>query len=264
MQKSSFKISKMDCPSEENLIRMKLAENAGIKNLEFDIPNRILTVYHTTEVIKIEATLQNLNLGTTHIKSEESDQKDFENNNNQGQLLWSVLLINFVFFIVEMTTGLVSKSMGLVADSLDMLADSIVYGLSLFAVAGTVLQKKKVATIAGCFQILLALFGFIEVVRRFTNSEEIPDFSTMILVSALALIANAFCLFLLQKSTGKNEAHLRASMIFTSNDIVINLGVILAGVMVSWLNSNLPDLIIGAIVFAIVIRGAFRILQLGK
>ena len=57
---------------------------------------------------------------------------------------------------------------------------------------------------------------------------------------------------------------MKASLIFTSNDVVINLGVILAGILVYWLNSNMPDLIIGTIVFIIVSKGAFRILSLSK
>ena len=68
---------------------------------------------------------------------------------------------------------------------------------------------------------------------------------------------------LLQKRKSK-EAHMQASMIFTSNDIIINSGVITAGLLVNWLNSGYPDLIIGAIVFVIVARGAYRILQLSK
>jgi len=40
--------------------------------------------------------------------------------------------------------------------------------------------------------------------------------------------------------------------------------VIAAGFLVSWLDSNKPDLIIGAIVFVVVIYGAVRILRLGK
>jgi hypothetical protein len=47
-------------------------------------------------------------------------------------------------------------------------------------------------------------------------------------------------------------------MIFTSNDVIINLGVITAGLLVNWLNSNKPDLIIGTIVFVLVIQGAIR------
>ena len=68
----------------------------------------------------------------------------------------------------------------------------------------------------------------------------------------------------LQKSKSKEEAHMQASMIFTSNDVIINLGVIVAGILVNWLHSSTPDLIIGSIVFALVIQGAFRILKLSK
>ena len=57
---------------------------------------------------------------------------------------------------------------------------------------------------------------------------------------------------------------MKASMIFTSNDIIINLGVIVAGLCVMLLNSGIPDLIIGSIVFILVIKGALKILQLGK
>jgi Co/Zn/Cd efflux system component len=154
--------------------------------------------------------------------------------------------------------------MGLVADSLDMLADSFVYGISLLAVGKSLVRKKTVARIAGYFQILLALLGFAEVIRRFMGTEKMPDFSTMIIVSVLALGANAFCLYLLHRSQSKNEAHMKASLIFTSNDVIINLGVITAGLLVLWLQSGIPDLIVGAIVFLLVIQGAFRILKLAK
>jgi len=181
----------------------------------------------------------------------------------QRKVLWAVLVINFAFFVIEMTTGLISRSMGLVADSLDMLADAFVYGISLYAVGGTVTRKKKVATLAGYFQLILAVLGFVEVLRRFIWQGEIPDFRVMIIVSVFALIANAVCLYLLQKAKSK-EAHMQASMIFTSNDIKINLGVIIAGVLVLWTNSNIPDLVVGTVVFGLVVKGALKILKLGK
>jgi len=254
----------MDCPSEENLIRMKLDGISNIANLDFDIPNRKLTVFHNGQIYQIEKSILELNLGGKKISTEQTDHTEFKENANQKKLLWAVLGINFAFFLIEMTTGLISKSMGLVADSLDMLADSFVYGISLFAVGGTLTRKKRIAKLAGYFQITLAIIGFIEVLRRFFGIEQIPEFSTMIIVSIFALIANGICLYLLQKSKSKEEAHMKASMIFTSNDVIINLGVITAGVLVNWLNSNKPDLIIGTIVFAVVIQGAIRILKLGK
>ena len=264
MQKTTFKIINMDCPSEENLIRMKLDGIPSIANLDFDIPNRILIVFHKGEIEQIEKSIIELNLGGKKISTEQTELTSFDANSNQKKLLWTVLGINFAFFLVEMATGLISKSMGLVADSLDMLADSFVYGISLFAVGGTLTKKKQIAKLAGYFQITLAIIGFVEILRRFFGNEKLPDFTTMIIVSIFALIANGICLYLMQKSQSKEEAHMKASMIFTSNDVIINLGVITAGLLVNWLNSSKPDLIIGGVVFILVIQGALRILKLSK
>ena len=157
----------MDCPSEENLIRMKLADNPNIESLDFDIPNRKLTVFHSGQINQIEQSILDLNLGGRKLSTEKTTEFKFEENTSQKRILWAILGINFAFFLIEMTSGLISKSMGLVADSLDMLADSFVYGISLFAVGGTIVLKKKIAKLAGYFQITLAAIGFIEVLRRF-------------------------------------------------------------------------------------------------
>lgn len=262
MYKTEFKIPKMDCPSEENLIRMKIEHLPTVKHLEFDISKRQLTVFHTDNIEEVEQSIIELNLGSVRVSTKTTEQTNFEESQNQKKLLWQVLIINFVFFLVELTTGLISKSMGLVADSLDMLSDAIVYGMSLFAVGGSILLKKRVAKIAGYFQLTLALLGLIEVIRRFFGLEQVPDFTIMIYVSIFALIGNAISLIILQK-TKSNEAHIKASMIFTSNDIIINIGVIVAGVLVNEFQSNIPDLVVGIIIFLLVVQGAIRILKLG-
>ena len=264
MNKTVFEIRQMDCPSEEQLIRMTLDGISSIVHLDFDLPNRTLTVYHSGPIDDIEKSILALGLGGKTLSTEPTDPTDFGEDSNQKQLLWIVLGINFAFFIIEMTTGLISNSMGLVADSLDMLADSFVYGISLLAVGGTLTRKKRIAKLAGYFQILLAIIGFAEVLRRFFGTERLPDFSTMILVSIFALIANGICLYILQQSKRKDDAHMKASLIFTSNDVIINLGVIVAGLLVHWLHSSQPDLIVGTIVFVLVIQGAFRILKLSR
>jgi len=63
VKKTIFEITKMDCPSEENLIRMKLDGISSIANLDFDIPNRKLTVFHSGEIDQIEKSVIELNLG---------------------------------------------------------------------------------------------------------------------------------------------------------------------------------------------------------
>ena len=178
----------MDCPSEEQMIRMKLEPFYEVKQLSFDIPNRKLEVYHTEEVEKIHQALSELKLNDQlEITEDEAELPLAADESKQRKILWWVLGINFGFFVVEMTTGWISNSMGLIADSLDMLADSIVYALSLFAIGGTIYRKKKVAKFSGYFQMGLALLGFSEVLRRFFSESETPLFQWMIIVSIFAL-----------------------------------------------------------------------------
>jgi Co/Zn/Cd efflux system component len=264
MRKTTFTVSKMDCPSEEQMIRLKLEGLTDITSMQFDIPNRKLDIYHTDNYEPIFKALDDLQLGASFVETNAAD--DFSSTDTTAEerkLLRRVLGINFFFFALEMLTGFISNSMGLVADSLDMLADSLVYGLALFAVGGTIAKKKNIAKASGYFQLILAVFGFTEVIRRFLGYSEVPAFQIMIVISILALIGNTACLYLLQKSKS-TEAHMQASMIFTSNDVMINVGVIIAGISVFLISSKLPDLIIGMIVFLIVGRGAYRILQISK
>jgi len=144
-----------------------------------------------------------------------------------------------------------------------MAADAFVYSLSIYAITGTIIIKKRIAVISGIFQILLAIFGFAEVLRRFTAVETLPDYSIMISISVLALIANTISLIILNKSKS-SEIHIQSSVIFTSNDVIANVGVILAGVFVLLTNSPIPDLIIGTLVFLLVFKGALTILKLSR
>ena len=254
----------MDCASEEQLIRLKLEAVKNISSMHFDIPNRRLDVYHTGSSEPILDEINTLHLDTSLVESSATDEVlPASKHKSERRLLLQVLSINLFFFLLEILMGFISNSMGLVADGLDMLADSLIYGLALFAVGGTIEKKKSIAKASGYFQMVLAVLGIAEVIRRFLGLGDIPRFQTMIIISAFALIGNVASLVLLEKSKS-TEAHIQASMIFTSNDVIINLGVIIAGVLVFATNTNYPDLIVGTIVFVIVARGAYRILQIAK
>lgn len=264
MKKSVFNIAKMDCPSEEQLVRMKLDGITEIKELQFDIPNRKVSIFHEGNPEFIDKAIKELNLDSKLLSTDDTlDAIPEIDSSNEKRLLWIVLIINFSLFVLEVITGFISNSMGLIADSLDMLADAIVYGLSLFAIGRLATTKKQVAKVSGYFQLGLALFGIAEVIRRFMGYEDVPAFQTMIFISLFALAGNAASLYMLQKSKS-DEAHMQASVIFTSNDVLANIGVIIAGVAVYLTGSKIPDLVVGSIVFLLVAKGAFRILKLSK
>ena len=148
----------MDCPSEEQIIRMKLQNFTSIEALDFDIPNRELLVFHHENEEEIFKQLETLNFDTQHISTEFTQEK-LQEHKNQTQLLWSVLGINFSF-LLEIFYGFWSNSMGLVADSLDMLADSFVYLLALFAVGKAIERKEKCCQNQRIFSVDFGNFRF--------------------------------------------------------------------------------------------------------
>jgi len=181
--------------------------------------------------------------------------------NHQAQhgALVILLSINAVMFIAELAAGLVADSTALIADSMDMLADALVYGVSLYAVGKSIQSKIHAAKLSGIFQILLGLGVTVDVVRRFVTGSS-PEPMFMIIVGLVALTADVVCLFIIAKHR-KGEIHMRASWMFSKNDVIANIGVIAAGVLVSVTVSPLPDLIIGLIISIVVVSGGVLILR---
>ncbi|ATC89046.1 MULTISPECIES: cation transporter [Gammaproteobacteria] len=178
---------------------------------------------------------------------------------SQRQVLYWLLGINATMFVIEMGIGLLANSTALIADSLDMLADAVVYGVALYAIGKSLLHKANAARISGFFQMALGVLIIIDIVRRSIYGSE-PVSGLMMAMGAVALVANVICLVIIRKQRNE-EVHMRASWIFSANDVIANLGVISAGVLVFWLDSRWPDLVIGVIVSCVVLRGAKMILE---
>lgn len=264
---SVFTVPKMDCPSEERVIRLALNGFDEIRTLSFDLSNRRLEVVHDGAVKPITSKLATLGLGASLQETRAADQETLmaaENSTTfaaqESGTLRLLLGINALMFVVEMSAGLIAQSTGLIADSLDMFADAAVYGLSLYAVGHSAKMQVRAAHFAGVLQLILALGVLVEVVRRFVFGSE-PESLMMMAIAFVALIANTGCLMLISKHR-EGGAHMKASWIFSANDVVINMGVIAAGALVAWTGSNYPDLVIGTVVGLIVLNGARRILAL--
>ena len=178
---------------------------------------------------------------------------------SERQVLIALLLINGIMFVAELIVGWWAQSTALIADALDMLADAMVYGVGLYAVGKSLLLKAHAARISGSLQVLLGLLVLVDIVRRLIVGSE-PVSTLMMSMGFIALIANVTCLMLIAKHR-EGDVHMRASWIFSKNDVIANLGVILAGGLVAWTGSRLPDLVIGLLVALIVIRGGILILQ---
>lgn len=176
---------------------------------------------------------------------------------SQKRVLYWLLSINAVMFVFEIWLGWIAESTALISDSLDMLADAVVYGIGLYAVDKAAGDKAKAALLSSYFQAALGGLIFLDIVRRIALGSE-PVSGLMMGVGLAALTANVICLLLIQKHKD-GEVHMRASWVFSTNDVIANLGVIFSGILVWWLGSRWPDIVIGGIIAVVILRGAWLI-----
>lgn len=261
---STFAVPGMDCPSEERMVRLALAPLQGVGELEFDLPGRWLRIRHEAAVEDVLARLEPLGYGAVLCESVPAAAGPglVAAPAGEARTLYLLLGINALMFVVEMLAAWLADSTGLLADSLDMLADAGVYGIALYAASRGAALQLRAAHLAGWLQLGLALGALAEVLRRLVVGSA-PEAAPMMAIALLALVANTLCLWLVSRQRDRG-AHMQASFIFSTNDVLANLGVILAGVLVAWTGAAWPDLLIGTLIGLLVLDGARRILALGK
>ncbi|MBP8923949.1 MAG: cation transporter [Thauera sp.] len=262
--RSVFRIPGMDCPSEEQMIRLRLAD-APVAALAFDLAARRLTVDHDGDPQAILARLVPLGYGAELAESRalaagEAQAAAPGDDAAEARVLWILLAINAAMFVIELGAGLWARSAGLIADAMDMFADAAVYGVALYAVGRAARHKLAAARLAGVLQLVLALAALAEVARRMLAGA-MPEPVGMMGIALLALAANVACLVLIARHR-EGGVHMKASYIFSANDVIANLGVIGAGALVAWLGTPWPDWVIGLLIAAVVLAGAVRILRL--
>jgi len=176
---------------------------------------------------------------------------------HERRILVVVLLINAAMFTAEFSAGLVAGSTALLADSLDMLADAIIYAIGLFALGRASHWRARAALTSGLFQLVLGVGIAVEALLKL-YVDALPDTATMGLFGVLALVANTICFVLLTRFRD-GDINLRATWICSRNDMIGNVGVLIAAGLVWWLGAAWPDIIIGLIIAAVVIHSATRI-----
>ena len=244
------------------MIRTALDGVEGVRGISCELAQRRVRVQHQGPPDAIAARLLPLGLGATLLETVDADSSSIEviDAIRERRTLRVLLAVNATMFVVELWAAWLARSSGLLADSLDMFADAAVYGLALYAVGRSAAAKVRTAHVAGWLQAALAIGALVQVVRRFMAGGE-PAAPLMMAVAAVALLANVFCLWLVSKHRA-GGAHMRASAIFSANDVLANAGVIIAGGAVALTGSRYPDLAIGAVIALAVLLGARRILRL--
>lgn len=177
----------------------------------------------------------------------------------ERRVLRIALVLNAAMAVVGGLAGWIAQSTGLLADALDMLSDATAYAIALIAIGRSALFKIRAATLSGGILLVLGVGILVEVGRRLIYGAE-PLSEWMIGTALLSLVVNLIVLRLLAPLKS-GEVHLRATWLFTRADVVANLGVILAGLLILWLGVPYPDFVIGTLIGLYVIKEAIEILR---
>ena len=177
----------------------------------------------------------------------------------ERRVLRIALGLNAAMAVIGGFAGWIAQSTGLLADALDMLSDATAYAIALLAIGRSALFKVRAAILSGGLLLVLGIGVLVEVGRRVIYGAE-PLSEWMIGTAILSLVVNLVVMRMLAPMRS-GEVHLRATWLFTRADVVANLGVILAGVLVLWLAVPYPDFVIGALIGLYVIKEAIEILR---
>lgn len=185
---------------------------------------------------------------------------DIASSNAQDRkILWYVLLINLAQSVLGIGIGAWASSTALIGAALDNLADASVYAVGIFAVGRSVRAKVAAARLSGWLLIGLSILLIGEVIRRFLGSEA-PIGPVMMVMAAVNAAINVYCLRLLKRHKGE-DVNFKASAIFTNNDSIVNMAILVSGLLVLWLGSNVPDLILGIVSALFAANGGREILE---
>ena len=177
---------------------------------------------------------------------------------DQRRVLLTVLIINATMFLAEFGAGLVAGSAALMADATDMLGDALVYGISLYAIARSDRFKAGVAAFKGLFILTLGVSILVNVAVKIGSG--VPPSSTLMLIfGSLALVANLVSVRLLWRFRA-HDLNMASTFECSRNDVLSNIGVLLAAALVAATASPWPDIVIGLVMAGIILRSAARMI----
>lgn len=172
--------------------------------------------------------------------------------------LWIVVILNLGFGVAEAVGGFMANSQALKADSLDFIGDGSISLIGLFALAWSARARAQVALTQGIFLGALGLIVVGMAVWRALHAVP-PEADLMGGIGVVALIVNVSAALVLSRFRD-GDANVRAIWLFSRNDSLANVAVIIAALLVAVLHSAWPDILVAAAIAGLFLQSAVSII----
>lgn len=174
--------------------------------------------------------------------------------------LVAVVGLNLGFGAIELAGGFLADSQALKADALDFLGDGLITLVGLLALAWQPRHRARVALAQGTFLAVIGCAVFGGAIWRAFNAIP-PDAGLMGVIGVAALLVNLAAAGLLVRFRKAGDAQAKAIWLFSRNDALNNVAVIVAAALVAWTHSAWPDLIVAGVIAAVFLQSAWEIVR---
>ena len=257
-----YRVSGMDCAKDAAQIE-RAAQAAGIapNAVKVSAATHIMTLnVPEWRLPEIEKAVTTTGYGFDRIEGDGDAQASAAHQDpSYRRALWTVVLLNVGYGVIEMVGGFLAGSQAVKADALDFIGDGLITFLGLLAIGWTVAWRARSALIQGIFLGILSLIVLATTLWRiFTQT--VPDATLMGVFGIVALVVNVLAVLPLMRFR-KGDANMRAVWLFSRNDAIGNAAVVVAAGLVAWLGSAWPDLIVAFGIAGLFMHSSWSIIR---
>ena len=170
-----------------------------------------------------------------------------------------VVVLNLGYGVIEMTGGFLSDSQALKADALDFIGDGLITLLGLLAIGWNPAWRARAALIQGLFLGALGLGVLIATAFRVLVQRQ-PEADLMSVFGIVAFAVNIAAAIVLIPHR-KGDVNVRAVWLFSRNDAIGNIAVVIAAGFVALTRSAWPDLIVAMVIAALFLHSSWSIVR---
>jgi cation diffusion facilitator family transporter len=170
-----------------------------------------------------------------------------------------VVILNLGYGAIEMAGGFLSDSQALKADALDFVGDGVITLLGLLAIGWNPAWRARAALTQGLFLGALGLGVLVATAFRvFVQRQPEPELMGVFGVIALAVNIAAAVVLIPHR---KGDVNVRAIWLFSRNDAIGNVAVVIAAGLVVMTRSPWPDLIVAMVIAALFLQSSWAIVR---
>jgi Co/Zn/Cd efflux system component len=159
-----------------------------------------------------------------------------------------VAALNLAYFFVEFAVAQFIGSVSLFADSIDFLEDASVNGLILLALGWSAPRRGAVGIVLAAILLLPGLATVWTAWQKFVLPVA-PAPLALSVTGMGALVVNFSCALMLARVRHVGGSLSRAAFLSARNDVLANVGIIVAGGLTLLWVSAWPDLLVGVGIF---------------